>query len=63
MMKLFRKKEKIMIRSEQQKVELIDKLEKAHIEYDIRMDRDNSPDDTLQYVIRVYAEDLPKVVA
>ena len=31
MMKLFRKKEKIMIRSEQQKVELIDKLEKAHI--------------------------------
>ncbi len=61
-MKLFRKKEKIILRSEQMKDELIDKLETAHLDYDIRTDRDESFDGHPTYIIRVYATDLAKVV-
>ena len=61
-MKLFRKKEKIILRSEQMKDEFIDKLENAHLDYNIRTDRDESFDGHPTYIIRVYATDLAKVV-
>ncbi len=56
-MKLFRKKEKIVLRSVQQKEDFIEKLEKANVAYDIREDRDDS-----SFIIRVYAGDLQKVM-
>ncbi|MBP5355168.1 MAG: hypothetical protein J6Y67_08575 [Lachnospiraceae bacterium] len=61
-MKLFRKKEKIILRSEQQKEEFVEKCEKAHIDYDVRADRDDAPGEPSIYIVRVYAEDLQKVV-
>ena len=61
-MKLFRKKEKIILRSEQMKDEFIDKPENAQLDYDIRTDRDESFDGHPTYIIRVYATDLAKVV-
>ncbi len=39
-MKLFRKKEKITFWTEEEKLAFVEKLEKAHIEYDLREDRD-----------------------
>ena len=53
-MKLFRKKEKIFLRSEQQKQEWIEKLENAHIRYSIHQDEDSAPG----HVISLYADDL-----
>jgi len=56
-MKLFRKKANVILRSEQQKEEFVEKLENAHIRYNIRVDQDNASG----YVIRLYADDLKKV--
>ena len=61
-MKLFRKKEKIILRSEQQKEDFVAKLEKAHIDYDIREDWDNASGKSCAYIIRVYAEDYKRVM-
>ncbi|MBR4813299.1 MAG: hypothetical protein IKZ69_05280 [Lachnospiraceae bacterium] len=55
-MKLFRKKTNVFLRSEQQKQEFIEKLESAHIRYDLRMNEDNPG-----YVVRMYADDLEKL--
>ena len=62
MLKLFHKKEKIILRSEQQREDFIAKLEKANVHYDIREDRDASYGDSITYVVRIDAEDLKKVV-
>ena len=56
-MKLFRKKTSVFLRSEQQKEEFVEKLERAHIRYDLRMDEDNAPG----YVVRLYADDLERL--
>ena len=40
-MSLFNRKETIVLKSEQQKDAYIERLEKAHVEYDVFEDRDN----------------------
>lgn len=61
-MKLFSKKEKIVLRSEQQKDDLIEKLENAHIEYNLKEDKDSVFSDHPTYIILVEAKDMSKVV-
>lgn len=60
-MSLFTKKETIIIRSEQQKDAYIEKLENAHVDYDIFEDRVSVYSDAVSYIIRVKASDLRKV--
>jgi len=61
-MKLFRKKTKIVLRSLQQKESMVEKLENAHIAYDLREDRDDMYGEHPTFVIRVYADDYAKVI-
>jgi hypothetical protein len=61
-MKLFSKKEKIILRSEEQKEIFINKLENAHIDYDIREDRDSVFSNHPTYIIRIEAADMAKVI-
>lgn len=61
-MKLFSRKEKVVLRSEQQKDDFIEKLEKAHIAYDIREDADSMASNHVTYIVRVDASELKKVV-
>lgn len=61
-MKLFSKKEKIIVRSEQQKEDLIAKLESAHIDYDIREDKDSFSNGHSTYIVRINAADMSKIV-
>ncbi|MCR5733497.1 MAG: hypothetical protein K6G22_02720 [Lachnospiraceae bacterium] len=61
-MKLFSKKEKIVLRSEHQKDNFIEKLENAHIDYDIREDKDSVYSNHTTYIIRIEAADMKKVV-
>ncbi|MCR5103151.1 MAG: hypothetical protein K6B68_01670 [Eubacterium sp.] len=60
-MRLFGKKEKIIL-SEYQKDKLVEKLEDANIKYTLNIhDNDSFKKETL-YEVRLYAEDLKKVV-
>ena len=52
-MELFSKKEKLMLGSEQQKDDMIEKLENAHIKYDIRVDRENVTTGRTSYILRL----------
>lgn len=61
-MSIFGKKEKIVLFSEAQKDEMIEKLESAHIEYDIREKSDSVFSNHLSYIVLVNAGDLKKVV-
>ena len=60
-MSLFGKKEIITLYSEQQKDEYIEKLDHAHIVYDLREKKEDSFENRITYVIRVKADDLKKV--
>ncbi len=60
-MRLFAKKEKIFITSEQQREEYVEKLENAHVYYDIREDKDAVSSGHPMYILRMYSEDLSKV--
>jgi len=60
-MSLFTRKETIVLKSEQQKDAYIERLEKAHVEYDVFEDRDNIYTRDVSYIIRVKASDLKKV--
>ena len=60
-MSLFNKKETIVLKSEQQKDTYIERLEKAHVEYDVFEDRDTIYSRDVSYIIRVKASDLKKV--
>lgn len=60
-MSLFDRKQKIILKTEQQKDAYIDRLEKAHIEYDIHEERDTVYSRDVSYIIRVKAADLKKV--
>ena len=60
-MSLFNKKETIVLKSEQQKDAYIERLEKAHVEYDAFEDRDTIYSRDVSYIIRVKASDLKKV--
>ena len=61
-MKLFQKKEKIILWSEEEKLAFVEKLEKAHIKYSLREDRDVVSGEHAPIIIRINAEDLSKVV-
>ena len=61
-MSLFRKKEKIVLTSEHQKDAFIDKMERAHIKYDIKEDKSSFSNGHASFIARVNAEDLRKVV-
>ncbi len=61
-MKLFSKKEKIILRSEQHKDDFIEKLENAHIDYDIREDKVSVSNNHPTYIVRIEAADMKKVV-
>ncbi len=60
-MNMFTKKKAIILNSEQQKDAFIEKLENAHIEYDIRENKDAYSDNHIEYIVRVPAEDFKKV--
>ena len=60
-MSLFNRKETIVLKSEQQKDAYSERLEKAHVEYDVFEDRDNIYSRDVSYVIRIKASDLKKV--
>lgn len=61
-MSIFAKKEKIVLFSEAQKDEMIEKLESAHIEYDIREKTDSVFSSHPSYIVSVHAGDMKKVV-
>ncbi len=61
-MSLFSKKEKIIVYSEAQKDDYIEKLERANVDYDIREDRSSVFIDKTTYIIRVKYGELKKVI-
>ena len=60
-MSLFNKKETIILKSEQQKDAYIERLENAHVDYDVFEDRDTVYSRDVTYIIRVKSSDLKKV--
>ena len=60
-MSLFSRKETFIFKSEKQKDAYIEKLEKAHIDYDIFEERDAIYNRDVSYIVRVRAADLKKV--
>lgn len=61
-MTLLGKKEKIVINSEQQKDNFIERLDKAHVEYDIKEEQPSMFSNRVSYIFRVSTKDLKKVV-
>lgn len=61
-MNLFGKKEKIILNSEQQKEDYIQKLENAHVKYDIKTDKDSVSSGHTTYIVSINAADLKKIV-
>ncbi len=60
-MKLLSRKETIILKTEQQKDAYIERLEKAHVEYDVFENRDVVYRNDGYYIIRIKASDLKKV--
>ena len=60
-MSLFNKKETIVLKSEQQKDTYIERLENAHVDYDVFEDRETVYSRNATFIIRVKASDLMKV--
>ena len=60
-MSFFNRKATIILKSEQQKDAYIERLEKAHVDYDVFEDRDIVYSRDVSYIIRVKAADLKKV--
>ena len=58
---MFSKKETVVLKNEQQKDAYIERLEKAHVEYDVFEDQDNIYSRGVSYIIRIKASDLKKV--
>lgn len=61
-MTLFTKKEKIILNSELQKDDFIEKLDKAHVDYDVREDKASVFGGKVAYIFSIKATDLKKVV-
>lgn len=61
-MTLFTKKEKIILNSELQRDDFIEKLDKAHVAYDVKEDTKSVFGGKNIYIFRVNVEDLKKVV-
>ena len=62
LMSLFEKKKTIVLFSEAQKDEYIEKLDQAHVSYDVREKKDDSFDNKITYIIKLKASDLKKVI-
>jgi len=60
-MKFFSRKSTIYLGSEEQKDNMINKLESQHLEYELKQDRDSAAGRTV-YILKVYAADYAKVV-
>ncbi len=61
-MSLFTKKETVVLKkTEQQRDAFIEKLEKAHVDYDVSEDRVSVFSDKMNFYIRLKADDLKKV--
>ena len=60
-MKLFSRKETIILKTEKQRDEYIDRLDKARVDYDISEAHDDMNRRIVTYFIRVNAADLRKV--
>lgn len=60
-MKLFSRKETIILKTERQRDEYIDRLDKAHVDYDVSETYDDMNHRAVTYQIRVSAADLKKV--
>jgi hypothetical protein len=60
-MSLFSKKETIVFMSEQQKDAYIEKLQNAHVDFDVLESRENVYSSKVSYLVRVNAADLKKV--
>ena len=60
-MRLFAKKEDLIV-NEFQKDELIEKLEDANIKYALKKEKNLEYKNEIIYRVRVYSEDLKKVV-
>ncbi|MER2057065.1 MAG: hypothetical protein ABTB30_17405 [Clostridia bacterium] len=60
-MKRFARKETIILKTEQQKDEYIDRLDRARVDYDIDEAYDDMYHKVVTYFIRVNAADLKKV--
>ena len=60
-MSLFTRKETIILKTEQQKDAYIERLENAHVDYDVFEERDSVYTRDVTYIIRVKAADLKKV--
>ena len=61
-MTLFTKKEKIIFNSELQRDDFIEKLDKAHVDYDVREDKTSVFSEKVTYIFSIRATDLKKVV-
>lgn len=61
-MTLFTKKEKIILYSEHQRDDFIEKLDKAHVDYDVREDKTSVFSGKVAYVFSIKTADLKKVV-
>ena len=60
-MHLFTRKETVVLKTEQQRDAFIEKLEKAHVDYDVSEDRVSVFSDKMYFYIRLKADDLKKV--
>lgn len=60
-MGLFNRKETLVFKTEQQRDAYIERLDAAHVEYEVLENRDNIYSQDVDYIIRVAASDLKKV--
>ncbi len=60
-MSLFNRKETLVFKTEQQRDAYIERLDAAHVEYEVLENRDNIYSRDVDYIIRVAASDLKKV--
>ena len=61
-MTIFTKKEKVILNSEFQRDDFIEKLDKAHVDYDVREDKASVFGGKVAYVFSIKSADLKKVV-
>ncbi len=61
-MTLFEKKDRLILNSEQQKDDYIEKLDQAHVEYNLRIKNDVTASNRTIYEIRLRHSDLKKVI-
>ena len=60
-MNLFHKTTQVVLRSEEQRDEYIERLQKAHVEYRVFEDQENVYSKNKRFIFRINAADLKKV--